>query len=214
MFMVQFCVSNVAAELSAVKDVVTIVAALTGVFVGFFGLQTWRRQMRGQSEHTVARSVLRDVYKLRDAITVVRNPWISADEMVLSEEERAAELSMAQRHFLGYSKAYSKRWAAVVEARRELRVDMFDARALWAEALTQPVEKIDGLMRELFNAMNRSIRMNNPEQAGDSLEAVKKAHASKRDVLYLAMGDDEPDPYASDLDDAIEKIEQFIRPKI
>jgi hypothetical protein len=56
--------------------------------------------------------------------------------------------------------------------------------------------------------------MHDPSQAEDAIKATRKAHDERRDVLYLPMGEDEPDPYGSEFNSAIAEIEKYLRPKI
>ncbi|OQY20711.1 MAG: hypothetical protein B6I35_10155, partial [Anaerolineaceae bacterium 4572_32.2] len=74
------------------KDVVTILAALVAATVAIMGLRTWRKQLRGKTEYELARRLLRSVYRVRDAIRIVRNPFISSAETVQSMREAESEI--------------------------------------------------------------------------------------------------------------------------
>lgn len=194
------------------KEIATIFVACVGAYVGLRGLHTWRRQIKGQSEHAVARAVLRGVYKWREAIAAARHPFISAAEMEVTDEQR--QQGPAQAQLFKIDKAYKSRWARVMEARDELRVDMFDARALWKEDLSQPFEKLEKLTGELYRAINRYLRMQDTTQSEDILESVRRVHAERRDVLYSQWNDEDPDPYNAEFNAAVEEIENYLRPKI
>jgi type IV secretory pathway VirB2 component (pilin) len=58
-----------------IKDIVTGLAAATAAVIGVLGLRTWKAQLKGKTEYETARSLLRCVYRVRDAMRVVRNPF-------------------------------------------------------------------------------------------------------------------------------------------
>ena len=57
-----------------IKDAAVTGAAITGAFVAFKGLGTWRRQLKGLSEYELSRRILVTLFKYRDAINGVRHP--------------------------------------------------------------------------------------------------------------------------------------------
>lgn len=205
-------VTQIASYVGIVKDSASTVVACVGAYVGLRGLHTWRRQIKGQSEHAAARAVLRGIYKWREAIAAARHPFISAAEMEITEGERQHGPAKAQLYKI--DKAYNARWARVLEARGELKVDMFDARALWKDDLSKPIEKLERLTGELYRAINRHLRMQDTTQSEDALEIVRRAHTERREVLFSQWNDEDPDPYSDEFDSAVEEIENYLRPKI
>jgi hypothetical protein len=67
--------------LSIAKDIFTVLASITAGIVAIIGLQTWKKQLKGKTEYELAQRLLMAVYKIRDAIYYVRNPFMSAGEI-------------------------------------------------------------------------------------------------------------------------------------
>jgi hypothetical protein len=56
------------------KDIILIFAAIIAIYVGIYGLGTWRRQLKVNTEYQLAKNILVAVYELREAISNVRCP--------------------------------------------------------------------------------------------------------------------------------------------
>jgi hypothetical protein len=66
-------------------------ATVAAVTVGYMGLSTWKKQLKGKTEYQLARRCLIGIYKLRDAINEVRHPLISLGEMQAAIKENGEE---------------------------------------------------------------------------------------------------------------------------
>jgi hypothetical protein len=64
------------AWLPIIKDAVLTGAAIVAGYVGLRGLGTWRRQLKGNTEYELAKSLLKAVYELREAIVSARFPFM------------------------------------------------------------------------------------------------------------------------------------------
>jgi hypothetical protein len=50
------------------KDLATIFAAVAAGIIAIMGYNAWKKQLRGKAEYELARRLLRNVYRVRDAI--------------------------------------------------------------------------------------------------------------------------------------------------
>ena len=72
---------------SIAKDVITAGAAITAAVVAVKGLRAWKKQLRGKTDYELARRCLKAVYRVRDAIRMVRNPLQSSEEIAVAVKE-------------------------------------------------------------------------------------------------------------------------------
>ena len=61
--------------LAATNDFVTIISLLIGTIIAWVGLSTWRKQLRVGGDYELAKRVLAQVYKVRDAIEDIRGEF-------------------------------------------------------------------------------------------------------------------------------------------
>ncbi len=94
------------------KDIALIAAAIIAIYVGIKGLGTWRRQLRGNTEYTLAKNVLTAIYELREAISSVRF-WISFHSPGLDlPEDQGKSMSEKERKWHGLVQLYEKKMGA------------------------------------------------------------------------------------------------------
>jgi len=128
-----------------VKDALTGLAALGGVIIAAFGLSTWRRQLRGNSEYDLARRILRGVYQVRDTVKILRLPffpmWELADDLSDPFPENLDDATKT---------AYSNRWRNVASALSELDALTVEAEAQWGPTVGKHCRNVRFTAHKLF----------------------------------------------------------------
>jgi hypothetical protein len=195
--------------IATTKDIILGVAGITGAIVAIVGVNTWRRQLKGQVEYDLARRLLRLTFQYRDAIDRVRNPFIYSYEMPEPPLDQAAHMNRDQIEFYGLSKAYKKRWDGVVETRNALYPDLLEAEALWGRELGQHFSVLFGLETELSQYISYYLRLRNPDAPRHDKEAIAEIHKGKRDVMYGVLGTN--DEYKKDFSEGIKQIETYLK---
>jgi hypothetical protein len=126
-------------------DVTTSIAALVAVIIAGAGLSTWRRALKGQTEYELARRLMREVLRVRDAVEAFRDPFVQTAEAQSSdaESENSASDVMAG--------VFRSRWAPIVDAYSSLELELSGAEAsvAWFNDLTKPREALDNVLKEL-----------------------------------------------------------------
>ena len=204
----QSCFAEIVGMLS---DVAVGLAALVAAYVAWRGLKTWKEQLSGTTEYELARRVLRALYAHRDAISGVRHPFMSVEEMTVHDD--AGEMSREQVRHRGLAKAYQARWDRVVAARSELAAELLEAEVLWGVELGSRFRAIDALERELFVAVGMYVSAHDPAMSEMRREALERRAAARRDVMFGNF-DDGPDPYLSEYEAAVRGIEDYLRPHL
>lgn len=138
------------AYVSIVKDVVLAGCAIAGATVALRGLNTWNRQLKGQTEYELARRLLRATYKFREAINVVRAPFMLGSEMPEPPEDDPAASSPAKKRWYGTAKAYEKRWEHVSKARSELEAELIEAEVIWGADIRKSFSDLYDLENDLY----------------------------------------------------------------
>jgi hypothetical protein len=175
--------------LSIIKDIVTIVAAGVAAYVGFRGLQTWQRQLRGNAEYDLARRVLVAVYKVRD---VINNCRLLASE--LDSETMDITKQIHESHF-----------AKLDEAQASLDVELLETQAIWGneQSYRMRIRLFLSLGQVLKNAFWQYYL-----PYSEDTNKVEKAHG----VLFTDR--DHKDDFSVMLDTAVKEMEDMLRPKL
>jgi len=197
--------------ITAIAAVIGASSGLAGVFVAWAGLRTWRAQLRGNTEYDLARRVLRGVFKVRDALQSVRNPFISSGEFLLAAREagRDPNSSSAFSDPLSQELVYDRRWKAVAAAQAELQIELLEAEVLWGA----PIRDLDLQLRkpvaELYVAMVQYLRaLSSPPHPGSRHEEL----IEKRIVTLNFAG--EADDFTTTINHAVDGFQTFLKPRL
>lgn len=182
-------------------DIINMIAGLVtaagtlGLFgLGIYGLSSWRNQLDWKESHDLAKSLLRSVYKVRDMVYGVRNPFLGrgeADDPNSNQQESAA---------------YNKRWSKVTAAQLELDAAMTEADVVWGK--DTPIDKAEIELRrqigKLFIAINHLLSNNGPNE-GIFTEADRSIVYSTSDRASSTL-----DTYDTELNVIISKYEVYL----
>lgn len=135
------------------KAIVAVVVPPLGLTIAWVGLKTWRRQLRGSSDHEVARVLLRSVFKLRDAIKFLRVRLILGDEFPAREGAPTAEAGGPS----DIEFAYRQRWQRVVHEMADVRVQLLEAEILWRDDVRELADVLRMSVSQLGDAVAENI---------------------------------------------------------
>lgn len=182
--------------LTTIRDVATIIAALTASVVATIGLSSWKKQLRGRADYDLARRYLRAIYKIRDAIKYVRNPFIPIHEM----DEARKEDKINEEEWKIYENQkraiYSRRWKKVNEAGSELTLELREAQVLWGSDAVEIEKDLEECIKKLFVGLKMFI------EGHGRMES---------EIIYEGYGKDGKDEFNEALNRAIEKIENYLK---
>ncbi len=191
------------------KDVILSVAAIVASYVGLRGLGTWRRQLRGNTEYQLAKTLLVSAYELREAVAGVRNPFMQYSKEPDLPHDKLKDLSQREREWHALAQAYQRRWEPVSAAKAKLDANLLEAEVIWGSSIRAKIQPINRLIVELLFAVQGHIEARNPNVQYESPgpEPLKK----RRDTLY---GGGDTDAFKKQLDEAIGNVENEMRPHI
>lgn len=197
--------------ITAIKDVILGLSVISAAIFAYLGLTTWRKELKGKSEYQLAKEVLKSTYKVRDAFMHVRSPAIYQYEY--PEEMLDAQGYLKQEHdYAGSVHVYQKRWEMMVRDFSELEEHNLEAQVEWGAEFQNVIAKLRYCKAELQIAIQQMLeRKKNPRNIG--LTSVG-ADAEERSVLYYHGADSKHDKFTSEINEAINEFEKWLRPHI
>lgn len=194
--------------IGAVISAVTVGAA---IYFGRAGLHTWRKQLKGSADHDLARRLLIELYKLRDAIQRARSPGIFSFESTPFEGE-VASTDPKQASYDNSARAYRRRLAAMDSARNPLLATMLEAEAVWGGKLKELMEHVFKLEREFVIYVRLYLLSINPERTVQSSLSHQQLEDGRRNVLYDLFGPE--DAYWEEMVKALDCVEKHLRARL
>ena len=122
-----------------IKDFILAVTAITAGYVGLKGLDTWRRQLRGNTEYQLAKQLLKSVYELHGAISDVRNPLRSYPPEPDLPEEVLQRLSRQEKQWHIVKQDYQKKWISISDIKSTLASTLLEAKVIWGTGIVDKV---------------------------------------------------------------------------
>jgi hypothetical protein len=195
-----------------VKDIVAIVSMIAGIYVAISGLSTWKKQLKGSSEYAVAKQVLKIVYTLRNSISELRNPFISAEEIYSAISETGIDVDKTKPTpgAEGEIAAFWVRWKKVYNNYIDLDENAIEAEVLWGNDAKNAFDKMKRKVFELNNDLDfylYHLRLKDP--SSEELEMRQKL-AQK----IMSFKDNLNDKYWVEFQTTIQEIENISRPII
>jgi hypothetical protein len=198
--------------ISATKDVIVAMAAITAAGLGVYGVQTWKRQLAGTAEWDLARRWLRRVYAVRESIPQVRGIFMTIGETEDALKKAGADhLEGDKRAAIGMAAAYDIRWKQVQAAMSDLQVEAIEAEVLWGQEAVVALEPLRACIKELQVKLHVYLYyQRDPPINASNRETMEKAER----VVFPIPDDSGIDQFGEQLAAAITAAEAFIRPRI
>jgi len=184
-------------------NLVVALAALVGAIAAWLGVSTWRRELRGKNDYDLARRVLVNVYRIRDAISRARAPYIEPWEYEGRPGRELRHRSKPDPDDLAY--AYPQRLKPVVEAESALDVDLLEAQAIWGDLLVEASKKLKECIADLSVSVDHYI---SAERGTTTFEPDHLRHI--RQVIWRS-GQGHDDKYLQRLTQAVSLFDETLR---
>jgi hypothetical protein len=202
--------------ITLIKDIITIISTIVIGAVAIMGLRAWRIQLRGKTEYELARRLLRSVYKVRDAIKLVRNPFASAGEISSALRDANIEISFGDPDYRARSQGalYQSRWKHIQESLRDLDLEAFEAEVVWGREVIEIILPLRRQIGELYSHIE--IYLKNLQEPSRREYALKMAQKID-EVIYDShdlVGSDSKNSFTNKTVAAVKQIEDYIRPRL
>jgi hypothetical protein len=196
--------------ISATKDVLVGLSAVSAAVFAYLGLTTWRKELKGKAEYQLAKDVLKSVYKVREAFKHVRNPAIYQYEYPEDMTDHHGHLRR-EHAYKGTAYVYENRWKVMAEAFNELEEHHLEAQVEWGPQFQDVIKDLRSCRSDLLVAIRQMLERKNPQ--GDALPPVKE-RPEEFSILYHLGSDSKHDDFTPKIDKAIHAFEQWLRPHI
>jgi hypothetical protein len=203
-------VAQIAEYTTVVQNVVLALCGVETVVIAYCGLTTWRKDLKGKSEYTKAKEVLKAVYKVRRAFIVVRGPFIFTYEYPENMREDSGHLKTGY-DYEGTAHVYRERWKFLAEAFQELEDQTLDAQVEWGSEFQDVISPLRKCRGELQIAIQELLKATKYPHAR---QGAFREQMEQRSILYYLGENSEQDRFTSDINAAIELFENKLRPHI
>lgn len=191
-----------------------IVLALSGVaatIIAYLGLTTWRKELKGKSEYSKAKEVLKAVYKVRRAFAHVRNPAIFQYEYPEDMIDGHGQVK-GNHDYEATAHVYEARWKFLAEAFHELEEQSLDAQVEWGSEFQEVIKPLRTCKVELQIVIQNMLAARKSPHERRSL--TKEERSEERSTLYHIGEDSKHDKFTPKINSAIELFEIKLRPHI
>lgn len=179
-------------QITAIGTCVIAAATVAGIVVAILGLKTWRVQLEGSAHFDLARRMILEVYRVRDALERVRTPLMLVAEATGADPDVPWEISV-----------YERRWQGVLDVQAPLEVCAYESRILWGDEAENLMHRLKKQTASLYLAVSAFARSKRGE--GNDLDQEQRA------VLYAGIDEDS---FAAELQAVVEGFEACVRPHL
>lgn len=195
---------------SIAQNVVLSVCGVTTVVIAAMGLSTWRKQLKGTSEYQLAKDLLRSVFKVKRAFSLVRNPAVFQYEYPPEMTGPTGHLK-PECEYAGNVHVYQERMKPLGEAFAELEELNLDAQVEWDDEFAEMIKPLRGCRGNLLVAIQYTLEA---KQAPHDQTAAELATTFAAGSVLYEIGDSEQDTFTPKLQGAIAAFEARLRPYI
>jgi len=187
-------------------------AALITAVAAAFGIDAWRRRMRGATEYKVALKILEAVFALRQSIEEARKRTALHPDRGLHDPNEDDEVAVTLA-----AQAYRERMTQVAVARKSLLRAQPEAFALWGERAQDALVGIHETVEDLQTTCERYFdaeldRVRHPRD-GRAAEPDTDTLVMRR-ILYSIPDARGKDPFGERLSRAVARAEEFFRDRL
>ena len=182
------------AYVTFIKDIITGCAAAIAAYIAIKGYNTWKEQLRGRSEHELARRVLVAVYRVRDALQPI---------LFIAEIEDEGAMALTPLDYSDLKKSLEDKFEKLHEMETQLSVELLEAEAMWGDELAYKsrIQQLKGLGEQLDSVVY-GFRRIPPEHLKEKLK--------NRNFDYSF----DYRKFSTNLETNVRQIEDVLRPKL
>jgi hypothetical protein len=206
-------IDTIQSYVTLIKDIITGLSALVAASIAILGLQAWKKQLKGKTEYELAQRLLRAIYKVREALAVVRNPFQSAAEIAAAMKESSIEGDIINNPTIRAQSeraVYEKRWQKVQEAFVDVESTLLEAEAIWGQPVKDSVKPLQDCISTL--AINIKKHLRNIEKQPRNFDSQEEEKID--DIIYGFSGDSDNNLFSKEINTAVSKMESFLRPRL
>jgi hypothetical protein len=192
--------------LSTVFNAVVAGASIFGAYLAYRGLNTWREQVRHNSEYEIAKRLIMSALRLRDAIDSFRNPFMTSAELT-PEEAKGLDPAPGKNGPSLSDLVWPIRWKRVQEAASNFYVVTLEAEVIWEEKIDSIARRI----RECVSELHSSATLYR-EMTGNDDPDSHRVKIELRDVIMNSQRNKDPNAFTLKVEAAVQSVRDFVKP--
>ncbi|MGY6278390.1 hypothetical protein [Methylomonas sp. MgM2] len=200
-------------EITETKDFALTIAAFSSIYVGVSGLSAWKRQLRGNTEYTVAKNALTALYELREAIELARDRFqYCSPDLPLQEWEK---LDDQKKQLLQMFENYKQRREKIANAEQKFKACLIEMEAVWGREPLEKIKPLSDLIKDLYFSISEHylyMFKQTFNRASYNEDEFKEMKIHEKTAFKSFRGDS--DEYMDKLESAISNIENILKPTI
>jgi hypothetical protein len=181
-----------------VANYAVALASILAPVLGVVGFRSWKRELTGKTKYNSAHKILLCLYRIRDRVDIIRNPFFDASEYYHTSIMNC-DVSLSKNAFRQEAHAYNNRLKPLRELYDEFHLLALEAEALWPSNVRQLFGDVVKQLSKLFITARTYY---DREQRDDALENIYK----------IVVHHDKDDDYKTTLEAHINSVECFFKP--
>jgi hypothetical protein len=170
------------------KDLVTALFSVFGLWIAYQGLSTWKTQAKGIKEFDTAYNLRYSILKIREAIRTVRHPaiWPSEDikaKKYIAEKYLDTDVSIDKNKDRSDSYVYEMRWEKITSASVEMESHLLAAEILWGPDIIVFVKELNEKITELSLALNQHMNDRYRTKKPEEIDAIVYRDIENKDAF-------------------------------
>ncbi|MBN8596050.1 MAG: hypothetical protein J0L78_00080 [Planctomycetes bacterium] len=200
--------------LSTVANILVAMCTAIAVCIARRGLRTWREQVDYEIDHALARRLLTETYRLRDAVRTARRPIMSAVEFRRAHSKLRDELGVTAIEGVDTSllqvPALGMRWDEVLQVQRAVEREVCEAEAIWGKAWASEFRTVAYRPASMLQDAINEYSIFHDTPGGMEHDRADRL----RRTIYLSGTPSNPDSIELAIEDSIPVVEQLVAPKL
>ncbi|EUB84930.1 hypothetical protein [Pseudomonas sp. GM30] len=196
---------------AVVGSIASLVAVAAAIVFGWLGLKTWKRQLRGTTNHELSRKLLVAIYTYETTLNAARDIGLSSDELSEDDASKIASQTGESNRFAFTYSVYRTRLKSIEASLVPVRAHLLEARALWGAELEGLVAELIKMKDEWWNVARRYSSAMNPAEDSETRELYAIAWTQNRGVLYES---DQNNEFWDRFQQHLSRVEAYLRTKL
>jgi hypothetical protein len=192
------------------KEQIVSISAVIGVCIAFAGLRSWRKELKGKSEYQKAKDVLKAAFRVKIGFMVVRQSMMYFHEYPKEMCDEIGNLKSGQE-FEATKYLYQNRMKVLLDAFKELENQTLEAQVEWGNEFQSVILPLKLCLGELIRAIQDYLQTLRKD---DQQELLLEERKNMRSKLYYVAENFDLDPFTTQINTAIERYEEKLRPHI
>ena len=141
--------------ISVLKDIIITIAAIITGSVAIYGINSWKKQLKGKTYFETSKELLLKTYKLRDAIQASRLRITYAYEFPEKYSKNTKHTPKEEGE--AWSQVYTNRMKPVYDRYQEFEILTLEAETIWGDEIKVRTDRLKNCVISLRNAMDMIV---------------------------------------------------------